>query len=238
MPVRGGGPPTGGSGGGGIPRMPRGGGNPGPRPERYWTDYLRIALPVIGLILMLSVFIFWVGSIIDGNNDDADVTPTGAVALEQTLAPSDGAAQPSATVAATQSLAPSNAEGANQSPSGAASADGRTEPTTEPTAEESTAPVDQSSDEPGSDEQATEPPADGATFAEGDSVVTNDSVNLRNEASSAGGDDTIVEVLAADTPLTIVSGPENDGDNDWYEVKTDEGATGFVAADYIEVAAG
>ena len=234
-PLRSGGPPVGGgSSGGGGPRMPRGGGNPDPRPERYWTDYLRIALPVIGLILMLSVFIFWVGSIIDGNNDDADVTPS-AVALVQTPAPSDGAGAVTATVAPPQSAAPSNAEGANPSPSEAASDGGDTEPTTEPTAEESTAPEDQPTDEP-ADEEATDPPADGATFAVDDVVVTTDDVRLRSEASSED-DANVIRTLDAGTELTIIGEPENDGEFDWYPVSDDEGE-GYVRQDFLEAAAG
>ncbi len=214
--------------------MPRGG--PSPRPERYWTDYLRIALPIIGLILMLSVFIFWVGSIIDGNNDDADVTPS-AVALVQTPAPSDGAV--TATVAPTQSAAPSNAEGANTSPSGEAIAAGDTEPTTEPSAEESTAPDDEPTDEPAADEAATEPPADEATFAADDVVTVNedgeDGVNIRE---AAGTDAVSVATVVPGDVLTIVSGPETAGDLEWYEVTTEDGTEGWIASQFLDASEG
>src|SRR5687768_3412493 len=47
--------------------------------DRYWTDYLRVALPVIGLLLMLALFWWWAQQFIgdDGNaNDLAQVTET------------------------------------------------------------------------------------------------------------------------------------------------------------------
>jgi hypothetical protein len=51
--------------------------------ERYWTDYLRVALPVIGLLLMLALFWWWAQQFIgdDGNkNDVAQSTRTAEVA--------------------------------------------------------------------------------------------------------------------------------------------------------------
>ena len=39
--------------------------------ERYWTDYLRIAAPVVGVILMLGLVWFWVANMLSDDNDDA-----------------------------------------------------------------------------------------------------------------------------------------------------------------------
>lgn len=237
MPVRGGGPPAGGGtgGSGGGPRMPRGG-NPGPRPERYWTDYLRIALPIIGLILMLSVFIFWVGSIIDGNNDNGGVTPTGEVALSTTTPVPGAAGNVTATVPPAQSVAPSNADGgAGASASEPASDQPATEPTAPPDQTASAAPNDQPTNQPATDAAATETPASGgATFAVDDTVVTTQSVNLRSEASNAD-DGTILRTLDAGAELTIIGEPENDGEFDWYPVSDADGK-GYVREDFLEAA--
>jgi hypothetical protein len=47
--------------------------------ERYWTDYLRIAAPVLGVIILLALAWFWLSHLI-GNNGGAatDTTPTSA----------------------------------------------------------------------------------------------------------------------------------------------------------------
>ena len=54
--------------------------------ERYWTDYLRIALPVVGLLLMLGLFWFWAASLI-GDEDDDNPNDLAAIATA-TVAPS------------------------------------------------------------------------------------------------------------------------------------------------------
>jgi quercetin dioxygenase-like cupin family protein len=90
------------------------------------------------------------------------------------------------------------------------------------------------------EEEATEEPVDGTpaaegetpTFAEGDAVVvTEDGVRFRDSASVDGE---VIGSLDADTPLTIVSGPEEADDYIWYEVETEDGESGFVVADFLE----
>jgi hypothetical protein len=63
----------------GEPNRPTGGGNFTYYPEeRYWTDYLRIAAPVLGVIILLAIAWFWLSHLIgDGNNGSAvDITPS------------------------------------------------------------------------------------------------------------------------------------------------------------------
>lgn len=64
--------------------------------ERYWTDYLRIAAPVLGVILMLGLVWFWVASLLDDREDeDVDVTPdvSGPVIVGETPTPNEGQAE-------------------------------------------------------------------------------------------------------------------------------------------------
>jgi len=45
--------------------------------ERYWTDYLRIAAPVLGVIILLALAWFWLSHLIGGGGGNAvDITPT------------------------------------------------------------------------------------------------------------------------------------------------------------------
>jgi hypothetical protein len=47
--------------------------------ERYWTDYLRIAAPVLGVIILLALAWFWLSHLIGGGNGSAvDITPSSA----------------------------------------------------------------------------------------------------------------------------------------------------------------
>ena len=39
--------------------------------ERYWTDYLRIAAPVLGVIILLALAWFWFSHLIGGGNGAA-----------------------------------------------------------------------------------------------------------------------------------------------------------------------
>jgi hypothetical protein len=58
--------------------------------ERYWTDYLRIAAPVVGVILMLGLVWFWVSNMVGGDNDDAngdDIDTSGPVIPAETETP-------------------------------------------------------------------------------------------------------------------------------------------------------
>jgi quercetin dioxygenase-like cupin family protein/uncharacterized protein YgiM (DUF1202 family) len=86
--------------------------------------------------------------------------------------------------------------------------------------------------------EAAATPGDGTdgTSADGHAagtVVTalEDNVNVRAEASV---DADVVEQVAADVEMTIVSGPEDADDYTWYEVEINSsGATGWVVEDFI-----
>lgn len=178
--------------------------------ERYWTDYLRIALPVVGLLLMLGLFWYWASAVIgnDSNENPAD-RPTQVVALVTQPAPT-ATNTPEVNISAeTVTPEPTKDSGDN--------ADATEEPTQEP------------------DGQADETPeALGKGFEVGANVITNTSdVNLRADPSK---DASIVDTLPESTILTVtLTGEEADG-YVWIGVKTAGGQEGFVADDFVDLA--
>jgi hypothetical protein len=70
-----GGPPGGGWSGGDPPNSGDRDYNYYPE-ERYWTDYLRIAAPILGVILMVFLFWWWISNFLGDNNGDDMVAGT------------------------------------------------------------------------------------------------------------------------------------------------------------------
>lgn len=176
--------------------------------ERYWTDYLRLALPVIGLLLMLGLFLFWLNNLIDGSSN---TPPTEQVIVGEIIPTVDtiGAASPSAVT----TTAPTN------------------------TVPVDPAAVTTATVAPGAGDTATDPtapPADGDTFPIGSDVQVSadDGLTLRSEASVDGQ---ALLTLDFGAILTITGEPEQGGDLTWYPVEV-EGNQGWVAADFIEAA--
>jgi hypothetical protein len=191
--------------------------------DRYWTEYLRIALPIIGLILMLGLFWYWATLIIgdDGNNTDpVEETPPGMVQTSETT-------EEPATTAPTEPVqnTPEATEPTNSEEPTEESSDSE-EPTEESTDEEPT-------EEP-TDEEPTEEESSGeAEFASEDTVViSDDGVNMRSESNTSGE---IVETLSAGDEFTVVEGPVEEDGYTWYFL-TDGTTEGWVAADFIEAA--
>ena len=195
--------------------------------ERYWTDYLRIALPVVGLLLMLGLFWFWAANLI--NDDDDDEPPASVVATNTTptAVPTTVAAAGGETPGAAPTeipTAPPDDEEDTPPP------DGEDEETQPPDDEvEETPPPDDGEDE--------DPPPDegeGDGFAPGTLVEVNDD-NVRFRTEPAVSDETIIRVLDNGEELTVVSGPEEGPDGLlWYEVEDTSGTVGWVAADFLQ----
>jgi hypothetical protein len=182
--------------------------------ERYWTDYLRIALPVVGLLLMLGLFWYWASAVIgDDDSNDPGSKPTSVVALITQPVPT-------ATNTPEVQITPDNVTPEpTKKPATNGSGDEATEePTNEPS---------------GGDENTPEIPGKG--FKEGDTVVTNTGdVNLRSEKST-GSD--VVEVLAEGTELEVTE-PATEKDADgyyWVGVSTSDGdLSGYVADKFLD----
>lgn len=98
-------PVSGSSGYGGDPPPPPGSGDPGGSPrwpddrgdygyyddERYWTDYLRIAAPILGVLLLVALLWFWFANWI-GDDDPEEAANTGGTPFPTTqVTPSETA---------------------------------------------------------------------------------------------------------------------------------------------------
>ncbi len=206
--------------------------------ERYWTDYLRIALPVIGIILMLGVLWIWASSLLGGDDNDVDVTPTDTVAEVETQPadPNEVNTEPNGvgTPAPTQ---PANTAGGEIPISGGdnASTPGtNTEPGTtfNPTQNETPA---AGGDNTAGEETTTEeePPADtGGEITVDSRVAITEVVNIRPSAGTSG--EPIGEGAVGEEG-TVLSGPEEADGFVWWELVFDDGSSGFVAEDFLEL---
>lgn len=184
--------------------------------ERYWTDYLRIALPVIGLLLMIGLLWYWAQSIINDDPNTTEPVPTDeAIGLVTESTPSP-------TQVIVEAPPPANESAVSTPAAGTGDA---------PVQEEAPPPTDV----PAEEAPVEEAPADtGGTFADGDTVVVIEPLNLRPEPSATG--DPIAQLAVGDE-LTIVGGPQEGEDFIWWEVLQSDGATsGWVVENYIEAA--
>jgi uncharacterized protein YgiM (DUF1202 family) len=79
-------------------------------------------------------------------------------------------------------------------------------------------------------------PVRAAAFAAGDGVTVNtDFLNLRQ---GAGLTYAVIDVLPEGTALTVTRGRRFADDYEWYKVRTSDGTTGWVAGEYLMLAAG
>lgn len=188
--------------------------------ERYWTDYLRIALPVIGLVLMLGLFWYWASTFIGGPSKKEPVATqsAGQAVLNNAASPTAAATRPAL-------IPPAKTPAANTGAETPATA-------TKPATANNTTGGDNQAGNSGAatNAQATQP-ASGGQFAAGSTVTTTDSVNLRDAPNSTGN---VLTVLNAGDTLTIVSGPEAGNSYQWYQVKTSDGTEGWVASSFIQ----
>ncbi len=189
--------------------------------DRYWTDYLRIALPVIGLVIMLGLFWYWATAII-GNDDPNEpiTTPPGQAQLNN-VPVSSPTAQPDQNPAGDGGTEPAELSPADQTAT--AAAESGEQPAGEQPSTEQAGGDNQAADEEAADGQAGE-------IAIDSQVVVTESVKLRPEANT---DLEEITILDEGVTLTVIGGPEEGEDFDWWEVVTEDGETGWVASDYI-----
>lgn len=179
--------------------------------ERYWTDYLRIALPVVGLLLLIGLLWYWASALIGDGGSEAPPTPDLAAVItpvnEATPAP------PTATAVV---IAPTPGPPVEPTPTPVTPVAVATQPV--PT----TAPV------------VTEPEnpcANMPVYPVGALVTTTTILNLRD----APIDGNIVSEMPEGTQLQVTGDFTEAGQCDWWPVIiTETGQAGFVIEQYLE----
>jgi hypothetical protein len=181
--------------------------------ERYWTDYLRIALPVIGLLLLIGLLWYWASALIGDGGDQPPPTPELAAVITPVNESTPAPPTPTAAV-----IAPTP---------------GPPEPT--PTSVPAVAPSPTAAPTPPPAAAATDNPCANMPVYPVDSlVVTTDTVNLRPSAST---DQPPVAELAAGTQLQVTGTFQETGQCDWWPVSVvDTGQVGFVREDFLQAA--
>jgi hypothetical protein len=211
-------------GGGGVPPLSgrpggpgRPGGGQGPErsvsyqpEERYWTDYLRIAFPVLGLLLLLGLFWFWAMALIDNDDDNGGNTGGDTTPAATATTPS-GAAGPTVDLSRVEGT-PGDSETENPTPT----EEGARPPTRTPRTTEEDTPT---------------PAESVGQFQEDDVVVTTEAdVNLRSDPSLDGD---IVTTLEEGTELTVTGESVEADEFIWVPVEDADGNEGWVAEQFL-----
>ena len=185
--------------------------------ERYWTDYLRIALPVIGIVLMLGLLWIWASHLLGGSSDDTDIKSTENVGLVTTTTPDT-------------SLVSTPDTNAGEIPIG-----NTTQPTQPPTDLTPTNTPSTGDNQAGNGngtgtEETPEPPTEIGPDAW--VIVTEDGVNMRRTPSITGE---LIRQVDEGELFQIRSGPEQSDDYTWWEVVSSDGESGWIVENFLEL---
>lgn len=192
--------------------------------ERYWTDYLRIALPVIGIILMLGLLWIWASQLLGDDDPVGTATPEDTIGLVSTQTPDPNAVNTEPTGASTPGA--NTTAGQIPIPGQTTPAAGTTGETFNPTTQTPAAGGDQEPDAPATEEAAT------GEIAIDSNVEISEEVNVR---PSAGTTEDPIGTAAVGETAVVISGPEEADGFVWWELVFEDGRSGFVAEDFLTV---
>ena len=180
--------------------------------ERYWTDYLRIALPVIGLLLLIGLLWYWASALVGDGSAQPPPTPSTAAVITPI-----NAATPAPPTATAVVIAPT--PGPPPVPTATPP------PAVAPTQAVAPTPPAAASD-------AQNPCASMPVYEVGSVVTTTDEVNLRDGPTTESA---AVVVLPPGTRLQVTGEFQEAGQCDWWPVTvTETGQSGFVIEQYLE----
>ncbi|MCD6029218.1 MAG: hypothetical protein K0S78_1392 [Thermomicrobiales bacterium] len=188
--------------------------------ERYWTDYLRIALPVVGLLILIGLLWYWASALIGDGGTQPPPTPELAAVITPINESTPAPPTPTAAVIAPTPGPPPTAI-----------------PTTAPPAAVPTEPAAAASTPPETAEQtdSANPCANMPVYEVGAVVQTTAEVNLREGATT---DSASLGILPQGTQVQITGPFSEAGQCDWWPVTaTQTQQAGFIREDFLQAAA-
>jgi len=186
--------------------------------ERYWTDYLRIALPVVGLLILIGLLWYWASALIGDGGAQPPPTPE----LQAVITPLNEStpAPPTPTAAV---IAPTPGPPPTASPTAAPAA-----APTEAVAAPTTAP--ETADQP----DPANPCAEMPVHEVGTLVQTTAEVNLREGPTT---DSASLGILPQGTQVQVTGAFSEAGQCDWWPVTaTQTQQSGFIREDFLQAA--
>ncbi len=185
--------------------------------ERYWTDYLRIALPVIGLLVLIGLLWYWASALVGDGGSEPPPTPELQAVITPINESTPAPPTPTAAVIAPTPGPPPTAT-LPPSPPAVAATEVSVAPTTAAEAAESADPEN--------------PCANLPVYPVGSLVNTTTDVNLRPGPSTDG---TEIATLPANAQLQVTGEFAEAGQCDWWPVTvTETGQAGFVREDFLQ----
>lgn len=189
--------------------------------ERYWTDYVRVATPIVGLLLLLGVFWYWANSLIGA--DSSEPPPTAVL----TVIPDD-TPTPTPTIEVPAEDTPAPTEETEETPDA--------EPTNTPEEEESPPTRTPRSEEPTEEpepEETEEPSNNAGVFEEGQTVeISSNDVRMRERPTT---ESTIIATYDEGVELVVLdSTPQEAEGYVWWNVRNEaDGSEGWVVEDWL-----
>ena len=172
--------------------------------DRYWTDYLRIAAPVLGVLLMVALFWLWASSFLGNNNTGGNLAAaTGTRTTLPTISSTPGASPTGNRAQTTPSLT------AVRTPQATATTTG-----------------------PAPSQTTGGGQAGGAIYAGATVQVANTAGVGANLRASASASAEIVATLLDGTQLVTTGEPIQAEGYVWWPVQGDAGS-GYIVADYL-----
>jgi hypothetical protein len=188
--------------------------------ERYWTDYLRIALPVVGLLLLIGLLWYWASAIIGDRGSQPPQTPELAIVNTPPVSASTPAPPTATAVVIVPTQGPPPEPTATPMPPVAVATDAPA-PTAAPAAAAT---------------ETENPCASLPVYAVGDLVQTTEQVNLRESPTT---DSASIKVLPVGDQLQITGEFSEAGQCDWWPVtETESGISGYVIEQYLRPVSG